>query len=173
MLNLFLRLLAKFLAQPVIANRLINRAIRTPYDHLIVQYDRVYRVSHDADLDNWPHASHWYMRRYWLFRCGPLQARIHHILSADPGRDLHNHPWAWRTFILHGWYAEDRLAVNTSRSVFIRKSGDTSSMGRNDYHRISEISEGGAWTLFVTFGRPKGWCFRVAGEEIPHEKYHG
>lgn len=168
MLNLFWHLLAKFLAQPATANRLIHRAIRTPYDHLIVQYDRVFRVPHDADLDNWPHASHFYMRRYWLFRCGPLQARIHHILSADPGRDLHNHPWAWRTFILHGSYKEQR-----GDSIHSRMKGDSASMRRNEWHRISEVSEGGVWTLFVTFGKPGGWGFRVAGEEIPHQKYHG
>lgn len=41
MINHFWRLLAKLLARPAIADWIIARAMRTPYDHLIVCDGRI------------------------------------------------------------------------------------------------------------------------------------
>lgn len=159
-------LLAKFLARPRVADWLIRRAMRTPYRHILIDKGLIVVVEdwHGYQL-RMPPRCHWYMRRYWLFRLGPLQARLHHILAEDPGRNLHNHPWPFRTFILRGWYVENR------HQPYIRRAGETYRMGPNEYHRISDLAPDGAWTLFVTFGKRAPWGFKVGGQFVPHEEY--
>jgi hypothetical protein len=49
-----------------------------------------------------------YMERYWLapFKENGGNVRIHHILSSDADRHLHDHPWASTSVILDGGYWE-------------------------------------------------------------------
>lgn len=169
MLNYFWRLLAKLLARPAVADWIITRAMRTPYDWLAVadqgDQDRILRLPPDTTL--WP-GDYWYMRRWWFLRLGPLQVRVHHIMAEDIGRDYHDHPWPFRTFILRGGYIERREGV---RPVW-RKAGDTAAMGRGKFHRIAQVDQGGAWTLFCTWGQRKGWGFKSqSGQVIPHQEY--
>lgn len=168
MLTILWRQLAKLLARPSVAEWIIERAMRTPYDHLKLagpigqQY--IERVSCNAKLYSW---ESWYMRRYWLLRLGPLQIRVHHIMAEDIGRDLHDHPWPFRTFILSGGYLECREGMQP----IWRKAGDTAAMGRGEFHRIAKVEQGGAWTLFCTLGQRQGWGFKRDGQVIPHQEY--
>lgn len=90
-------LLAKLLAIPAVSAWIIQRAGRTPYNHIM-----------SAD------GSETYMGRWWLFNpydrnthqtkhwWFPWSVRVHHIMRADQDRDLHDHPWNARTVILDG-----------------------------------------------------------------------
>lgn len=173
---MLLSLLARFLARPRVTDWLIRRALRTPYTHI---------AATDGQGD--------YMRRFWLFNpypsdssgaknWFPISIRIHHIRRPDQDRDLHDHPWNARTFILRGAYDEVRpawishydhiLAPHYHRS-FRRVEGDTVALKFGEYHRITEVSPGGAWTLFVT-GKYRGtWGFLVDGAKVQWRKYLG
>lgn len=158
-------MLAKLLARPAVADWLIRRAMRTPYTELHVVGDKVYPAPH-----NWPTApnGYTYMRRFWLFRLGLLQIRLHHILAEDPGRGHHDHPWPFRSVILRGWYLEQREGGRHMR----REAGDTYRMKRGEFHRIVQVADGGAWTLFITWGARHGWGFKRAdGSVVPHGEY--
>jgi hypothetical protein len=175
---MFWKLIAKFLSTPAVAKWLIKRAKRTPYAHIVK----------DGVL---------YMERYWLFNPYPasgasgadrtkwqfpISIRIHHITSPDNDRHLHDHPWNARTILLHGWYVEDRyyagepLPPNVGTPEFhehLRRSGDTVSLNFGEYHRISKVACGGAWTLFIT-GKYRGtWGFDVDGSKVQWRKYLG
>ena len=166
------QLIARFLARPAVADWIIRRAHRAPYDHLAVLDGKVLRLPHvtgDAWIRYPMPGAYWYMRRFWLLRLGPLQMRVHHICAEDPGRDLHSHPWPFRTFILRGAYVERRSL--TLHDVHYRGAGDTMAMGRGEFHRIAQVADGGAWTLFVTFGPRRGWGFKVGDAVVPHEEY--
>ncbi|MGN6703577.1 MAG: hypothetical protein ACTHKB_11515 [Burkholderiaceae bacterium] len=139
------------------AGRIINRALRTPDDH----------------LDG-------YMLRFWLFNPYnretrrprypwiPLSIRVHKILRADNARHPHDHPWNARTIILDGWYLEQR-----DNESFLRMTGDTAKIGFGEYHHIAAVSPGGVWTLFI-MGRYRGtWGFRVDGRKINYREYLG
>jgi len=170
------RLIAKVISQPMIANYLIKRAMRTPYFH----------------LDG-------YMNRYWLFnRYSEIGSstvvprrfkwmpsiRIHHILRADDARDLHDHPWNARTIILKGAYIERRLQSlgvrtdHTGNTVtfaemqsYVRHWGDTATINFGEYHSIDAVSEGGVWTLFIAGDYLGTWGFLVDGKKVPHQEY--
>lgn len=178
----FWAVVARILARPTVADWLIARAMRTPYSPIIK----------DGVL---------YMDRFWLFNPYPdsgasgadrprwqfpISIRIHHIVMPDQDRHLHSHPWDARTVILRGWYHEERKhppttgAEATLRELlepngeqFLRFEGGTATLKSDDYHRITQISEGGVWTMFITGRYRTGWGFDVDGVKIPWRKYLG
>lgn len=178
---MFWNIIARFLARPAVVDWLIRRAMRTPYSHIVIN-DRLY------------------MERYWLFNPYPLKSmgkrprwqfpisiRLHHILLPDPDRHHHDHPWNARTVILRGCYCEVRRAQGldewaaetlgpsyartTVNERFVRTSGETTRLRFGEFHRITAVSPGGVWTLFIT-GRYRGtWGFDVDGVKVPHDVY--
>lgn len=190
--ELFWCVIAKFLAKPAVADWLITRAQRTPYQHI---------TSADGqDI---------YMGRWWLFNAYcretrkralqwfPWSIRIHHIMRPDEDRDLHDHPWDARTIILRGWYNEQRLAsdewkdslmsclVPNPNQKFVdwimrdacewirREQGDTAQLRHGEYHRIDRVSPGGVYTLFITSKWRGDWGFLVNGVKVPWRTYTG
>lgn len=154
-----------FLAWRPIANYLIRRAVRTPDEHLTGYMNR-YWLFNPADRKT--------RRRRWNWL--PVSIRVHHILRADRGDHMHDHPWNARTFILSGWYSEYRKVQHAQdkRSYMLlidRLPGDTATLQRGEYHHISQVSPGGVWTLFVMFGEIGDWGFDVDGTHVDHEDY--
>jgi hypothetical protein len=151
-------LVAWVCSRPLVARRLIAYAQRTPYWHLAG-----------------------YMDRFWLFNSWESKRhvpwlpciRVHHILREDYGRHPHDHPWPWRTIILRGWYWEHRLRSGPLGlfSVHFRPPGSTASMPLGEFHRISRVSPGGVWTMFITWGKPQPWGFYVDGKKIDRREY--
>lgn len=161
-----LKLIAKLIALPVVADWLIRRAQRTPYFHI---------KDEDGSV---------YMERYWLFNPYPTgndgggrrwgdwmpSIRIHRIMREDRDRHLHDHPWNARAFILSGWYFEVRPNVP---GYIVRLPGQTATLRFGEYHRIAKVSPAGAWTLFVTRRKRGTWGFLVNGVKVPWRVYLG
>lgn len=167
-------LLAKILARPSIANWIIERSKRTPYRHIIDPNGSVY------------------MERYWVFNAYGEHAednnarfqwlpsiRVHRIMRPDNDRALHDHPWNARTFILKGDYKEIRRETFdiypypeiTVAVPYVRKAGDTAALKFGEYHTITEVSEGGVYTLFCTWKYRGTWGFLVDGVKVPWREY--
>lgn len=139
---------------------LIRRAMRTPYTHLPG-----------------------YMKRYWLLNAYESPSyhpwlpsvRIHHILRKDNDRHKHDHPWNARTVILDGFYDEEKVIAYNGPQEWTehnrREPGDTNAIDFGKYHSISAVSEGGAWTMFITFRYMGTWGFLVDGVKVPWREY--
>lgn len=184
------RAIAWLATRPRIILWLMQRAQRTPYSritsadgqHLYMGRWWLFNpYGRDQDGEQGP------ARFAWL-----PSVRIHYICRADQDRDLHDHPWNARTIILRGWYEEERYAPpfdndhvrqimpktvpGTAGQLLTRRHRPTGYTGRllyGEYHRISEVSEGGVWTLFIT-GRKRGtWGFDVDGVKVPWRVYTG
>lgn len=186
MKNLIWNAIARTLARPAVADRLIAHALETPYMHILS-----------------PDSSEVYMERYWVFNAYdratnkpkfwwcPWSIRVHYIRREDRDRDCHDHPWNARTIILRGGYTEERLVriedlgetighrplvvLDDGRFAvakrFFRKPGDTATLGFGEYHNIREVGPDGAWTLFIS-GPWRGiWGFLVNGIKVPWRKY--
>lgn len=169
-------ILSKLLARPAVADWLIRRAQRTPYFHL---------VGADGTV---------YMERYWLFNPYPPKndgagrrwgdwlpsVRLHKIMREDLDPHMHDHPWNARTFILRGWYEELRREVIEGERLDhvidvlrVRRPSDTARLRFGEYHRITEVSPGGVWTLFITWRKRGTWGFLVNGRKVPWREYLG
>ena len=123
-----------------------------------------------------------YMKRYWLFNAydkvngeevTPIKwlpsIRVHHILRRDGDRHMHDHPWDARTMVMSGHYIERRPGLEGT--FLIRKRGYTGPIGFGEYHTIVNVSEGGVWTLFFTWGWMGVWGFLVDGKKAPWHEY--
>jgi hypothetical protein len=130
-----------------LADRLIARAQRTPYQHLPG-----------------------YMERFWLLpysRWRPFAARVHHILRSDDDRAFHDHPWPYLTIVLRGGYTEVRPLFSDS-GIYIgttsRWHGPGSILFRRakSWHRLELPAGETAWTLFVSGPKSQSWGFMPA-----------
>lgn len=166
----FFRFLAAFIAaRPALVDRIIALGERTPYMH----------IYHSDGTD--------YMGRWWLlprlllgkdekgdpypYSWWPWPIRLHHIRSEDWDRDLHDHPSWYRTIILRGWYVEQDLYGEKH----LRQQGETKTATADTFHRITEISPGGVWTIFIMGPKSNEWgfliCINGIARKVPWRKY--
>lgn len=83
----------------------------------------------------------------------PFHPVIHRFSAPDNG-DPHDHPWKFRSIILHGGYREEIFDVATGKSRLVdRKPGDSFINAANHVHRIVELLDGECWTLIL----PHAW----------------
>jgi len=133
-----------------LTDRIINRALRTPYEHLPG-----------------------YMERYWLLPPGKvpgLAARVHHILRSDTEREFHDHPWNYTTWILRGGYIETTPVFDNSR--FYRQdvstvytAGAVLRRKARHWHRLTLLPDSNTtWTLFITGRLRQRWGFLMQPE---------
>lgn len=187
------RAVAAILGCPFITDWLIRRAQRTPYSPIVkdgtLYMDRFWLFNPYPDS-----GASGADRPRWQF---PISIRIHHIVMPDQDRHLHDHPWHARTVILRGGYTEQRFIDDAEREdvlnilaeyrilgiensgiadefeCFARCAGDTATLRFGEFHRITEIAPGGAWTMFIT-GKYRGtWGFDVDGVKVQWRKYLG
>lgn len=117
--------------------------------------------------------------RTFLDRWGLCHDRVggfylHHIAGADPGMDLHDHPWAFVTIILSGGYteqvAETRLASELAKIAdqfpVTCSPGTPRSWHRFSVHRMPltvahriSATRRGTWTLVLRGPTRRPWGF--------------
>lgn len=169
MKNILWRIVAKVISIPYVSEWLIRQAKKTPYSPIVK----------DDDV---------YMERFWLFnpydsidgqqmgsrhKWFPWNIRIHWIRLPDQDRHLHDHPWNARTFILKGGYEEVRLDERGYQHWNFRKPGDTARLGFGEFHRITRVTDGGIWTLFISGPYQGTWGFLVDGIKVQWRTYLG
>jgi hypothetical protein len=148
---------------------LIKKAKQTPYFHLTDYMDRWWLMPRCLLTR---HPDGYLFPRSWL----PFSIRIHHIKRPDAGRDLHDHPFDYRTIILFGWYVEE----DVFGQHYFMGEGDTKSARAQTFHRIVDMPKpgtslegGGVWTLFIMGRRINSWGFIVGGRKVHWKKYVG
>jgi hypothetical protein len=153
-------LIAKLLARPAIFKKILAYAKKTPYNNIL--------SSDGTEV---------YMERYWVFNPTigekrkyqwiPLSIRLNKINKPDNDRHLHDHPFNARTFILKGAYIEERLHGRIRSRMY----GSTATLMYGEYHKITSVTNGGVYTLFVT-GKYQGmWGFLVDGIKVNFRDY--
>jgi hypothetical protein len=160
MRNLLWKAVAFVVSREPVAEYLIKRSQRTPYQDIPGYMERWWLFNaYDAET----YARH---RMSWL-----PSIRVHHILRADTARHLHDHPWNARTIILKGWYRERRLEQDGTISEEFRTRGQTQRILYGQYHSIDEVSDGGVYTLFFTWKYCGNWGFLVDGKKVNWRDY--
>ncbi len=115
-----------------------------------------------------------YLSRLTLFKTPWFSVKLHWIHKADPDRDLHDHPWSFRSLVLRGWYKELECKKPDLRGKLIEGNSPISA---NRYtpvrerlvrwfnykdtrgaHRITEVSPK-LLTLVLTGPKTKSWGF--------------
>jgi hypothetical protein len=133
------------------------------FHDLMVWLDR-HRIIYDR-VDEEP-----YLQRYYiLFKdrsTAPFNIFIHRFLKSDPD-ELHDHPWAYMTFILWGGYWE-----YTPLGKKWYGMGSFRHAPANSLHRIElDPTYPYCWTLFIPFSKQRDWGFMTSSGWVRHDEY--
>jgi hypothetical protein len=91
---------------------------------------------------------------------------LHHMVRPDADRDLHDHPGHFVSVILKNSYVE-RLKDGFKTW----RAGDISIREAATLHRICDLPQGTAWTLFFMGKRQRTWGFLVGALWVDHKLY--
>lgn len=180
--NRLWKAIAWLVSRPWIATALIRFSQLRPFSEIRNQAGVLY-MSRWWVFNPYPTSSQ--NRRRWNL---PISIRVHHIVRPDDDRAMHDHPWNARTIILRGWYVEKRPsdlekaglsdetigvindAINAGNyevaEYFTRRPGDTATLKVGEYHTITDVSEGGVYTLFISGKWRADWGFLVNGVKV-------
>lgn len=110
-----------------------------------------------------------YLRRWWIIPRNRLgfNVYLHHFLSSDEDRALHDHPWWNISVLLSGSYLEhmpdnvDDWIKHKSRKEIVKKRYPFVPIYRNknSIHKIELIDNKPIWTLFITGPVVREWGF--------------
>lgn len=101
---------------------------------------------------------------------------LHHVCRADPGMDLHDHPWPFCSVILRGFYTEERADVRTAADPSARPTRWTyqapavNVLGRHQAHRIV-LARPDTWTLVFRGRKNRTWGFFAPGGWVNYLAY--
>lgn len=105
-----------------------------------------------------------YLDRVYLIQTPWFGVMFHRIHRPDNQRDLHNHPWAFLSIVLRGWYNEEvpcecgLISGNHTKQRTVRWINFKGLSGR---HRIAYCSRKPIWTLVFTGPKCQTWGFFV------------
>jgi hypothetical protein len=147
---------------------LIERAMRTPFLHLLHADGSVYM-------------ERYWLRPYILHDRSRWAARIHHIATPDWDRDLHDHPWDFVSIVLRGGYVEARpldqqvrdfsAADGGERCRYVfRGPGSVAYRRAKDRHRIVFVAPD-TWTLLISGAKTNSWGFHTFFGKVPWREY--
>lgn len=130
-------------------------------------FDFLYR---EPDVTLYTPSGEPYLKRWWLIRPGAywgFNIYLHHFLSSDEDRALHDHPWWSLSFLLNRSYLEylpknqDKWTNENDREEIIKKRYPLIPIYRDAdcIHRIELINDKPVWTLFITGPKIKEWGF--------------
>lgn len=173
----FWRVVARVLSRPAVRDWLVLRALDRPYSDIVSRDGQEVYMKRWWLFNPYRRTEAGEAKRNWLMQRLP-SVRVHLIRKGDSEPHMHDHPWNARSIILTGGYAEEVHAhpklvpwMRKPTRLRMRVAGDTTLLRFGEYHRIDEVSEGGALTLFITWGYRGTWGFLVGGEKIPYHTY--
>ena len=94
-----------------------------------------------------------YLERHLLGTVFGTRVYLHRFVASDPA-GVHDHPFERAfSFIVAGWYFEDRWGQRRKKQWF-------NTIGPNDFHRVVLPNNGkDVWTIFFHTPRVKPWGF--------------
>lgn len=129
-----------------------------------------------ADIPDARDPQETYLRRLRVVQTPWFAIYVHWIYQADEDRDPHDHPFAFCSLILRGWYRE-RVWVtpgDINRGIWRTKTWERLTahrMPRRYAHMIVEASEN-LVTLIITGRNHGGWGFWTPEGKVPWQEYN-
>ena len=111
-----------------------------------------------------------YLVRLHLFQTPWCSCMLHWILRADPQPDLHDHPNAFLSVVIRGWYEEEIPKRGSDSELISRRVSLWNFKRPFDRHRIVALHRP---TLTLVFAGPvvRGWGFHTPQGWEPWREY--
>jgi hypothetical protein len=101
----------------------------------------------------------------WGIDFGLFSIRLHHWISSDDQRHLHDHGWSYWSFILIGGYTD----ISPSKRITL-SGGDIIFRQAEHRHKVL-VNKNGCWSFLITGPERKQWGFYVNGRFRKRNKY--
>jgi hypothetical protein len=101
----------------------------------------------------------------WVVDFGLFSIRLHHWLSSDDQRHMHDHGWGFYTLVLMGAYTD------VSPQGEQRMTPGTIAFRPAEHQHTVRVDRGGCWTLLLTGPERRVWGFWVNGRFRKRNKY--
>lgn len=113
-----------------------------------------------------------HFQRYRVISTPWFKIYLHRILESDQDKDLHSHPWDFKSLVIKGSYKEYYAIGPYWGLVKERtfKPFQVNSYDHNNVHKI-EVMNGPVWTLFFTNGRLYEWGYQTKIGFIENKRY--
>lgn len=109
---------------------------------------------YDIELDGEP-----YLTRLQIVKTPWFSIKLHWIHRPDPDRDLHDHPWAFMSFVVRGGYQELESKAPARTGGKLRVVNSFNYKNTRTAHRITSVKPG-TITLIISGPRvKKDWGF--------------
>lgn len=111
---------------------------------------------------------------------------LHRMTAPDPGLDLHDHPFAFVSWVIKGAYTEERAETRVA-PFYARLVGHYTTCNRgydverprwsfkmmrlDECHRITELVGSSCWTIVFRGPRRRGWGFYIPGGFVDEKTY--
>lgn len=116
-----------------------------------------------------------YLTRYYLlgYRKSNWALMLHRFHRGDMDRDLHDHPWAFWSFVLTGGYFEVRPSFQHHiRWATWYKPFSFLKRSANWIHLVKlDPDKGPVWTLVLRFKYERQWGFHTKNGWVSYDKY--
>ena len=111
-----------------------------------------------------------YLTRLHLFQTPWCSAMLHWIRRPDPQPDLHDHPNAFLSLVIRGWYDEEVSARESGDRREIRHVAWWNLKRSTDRHRIVALDPS---LITLVFAGPvvRGWGFHTPSGWQPWRQY--
>lgn len=111
-----------------------------------------------------------YLTRLHLFQVPWCSCMLHWIRRNDPQPDLHDHPNAFVSIVLRGWYEEETQEPGDEYECVRKRITLWNFKRSTDRHRIVALGEK---TLTLVFAGPvvRGWGFHTSNGWVPWREY--
>lgn len=105
-----------------------------------------------------------YIRRWRIIQTPLFGVFLHKIMLPDADRDLHDHPWNFRSIILLGGYGEIRWRDHRVQQKYWKR-WSVHKVVTTDRHRITNLFRVPTWTLILVGRRSRDWGFWVVTDD--------
>jgi len=99
-----------------------------------------------------------YLVRWRLIQTPLFGIYLHKFLRGDSDPYVHDHPWAFVSFILRGGYVEVRRD-NFTHNLHLRHIKRINVMRRDDAHYVDALDRVPTWSLVFVGRRRRTWGF--------------
>lgn len=113
------------------------------------------------EVPNLDHPAEIYLTRWRLIQTPWFGIYLHRMDGPDSRATLHDHPWNFRSIILHGGYVEQFAAEPMLDRIETRfhRAGTVNRLRTRNAHFIAKLLRVPTWTLMFVGRRTRTWGY--------------
>lgn len=113
-----------------------------------------------------------HFQRYRFIETKAFRVYLHRISASDEDKDMHDHPWSFRSLILKGSYTETWTTPPNWDNPQTRtvRPGDVVKHHHWDAHKLT-LNTPVVWTLVLTGDKSHDWGYQTEQGWVDHRDY--